>query len=329
MADSIAGGNSGVLYLKESRVVSLLPMELAVDKVRQAQKDYAQGLIRVPGRITMEVRGPEQACLFLPAVHHGKPFYAFKQASSFAQNPARGRPTVQSQIFLYSAETGDLLAVIEAVGLTALKTGAASAVASDYLARKGARSLGIIGTGVQAQTQLQGLALVRRLEEVRVFDLDPARAQGFAAWAGERFPGLEVRPAPSAEEAVRGADIIVTCTTSLRPVFAARALSPGVHINAVGSFTPAMQEIAAKTIRRADLIYTDSVEDCWEVAGDLLAPLEQGLIGRDRIAGEIGELAAGEKQGRTGEEQITIYESVGFAPLDLACAVAVYERAVG
>ena len=329
MAGSTDIEKSGVLYLKESRVISLLPMELAVDKVRQAQKEYAQGLIRVPGRITMEVRGPEQACLFLPAVHHAKPFYAFKQASSFAQNPSRGRPTVQSQIFLYSAETGDLLAVIEAVGLTALKTGAASAVASDYLARREARSLGIIGTGIQAQTQLQGLALVRDLKEARVFDLDPARAQGFAAWAGERFPGLEVRPAPSAEEAVGGADIIVTCTTSLKPVFSAEALSPGAHINAVGSFTPAMQEIDAETVARADLVYTDSEADCWEVAGDLLAPLEQGLIGRDRIAGEIGELAAGEKPGRTGEEQVTIYESVGFAPLDLACAVAVYEKAVG
>ncbi len=316
-----------MLIIREDELTRVLSMEAVVETVEQAQRDYACGRITLPGRVTMDLGPTGAGCIFLPACR--PPYYSLKQASSLPDNPGRGLSTVLSDIHLYSAETGQLLALISAGRLTALKTGAASAVATKYLARPDAEVLAVIGTGVQARTQLQAIALVRRLREVRLFDLDPRRAETFAQWARQEMgEGCRVVRLDSVSRALTGAHIVCTCTPSSRPVLRGDDLAEGCHLNAVGSFTPQMQEIDERTVLRADKIVCDRAEDTWQVAGDLLVPLEKGLIGRDALYSELGLIVDGQVPGRQDPAEITIYESVGFAALDLAVAVEAYQRAL-
>jgi ornithine cyclodeaminase len=208
-----------------------------------------------------------------------------------------------------------------------MKTGAASAVATKFLAKQGEAVLAIIGTGVQAGTQLAGIQRVRPLREVRLYDIDRSRAQAFAERLGD-VRGSRVVISATPGECVSGADIVVTATPSLTPVFSGESLSDGTHVNAVGSFTPYMQEIDSRSVLRASKIVTDNQEETWVVAGDLLVPLREGKITRGAVYCNLGDIVAGKKPGRENEREITIYESVGFAALDIAVAAAAYTKAV-
>lgn len=303
-------------------------MAEAVAAVEEAYRDYAAGKIQVPDRITMAVRGDEHACIFIPANHLARPYYGLKQASSFPGNRPKGLSTVFSDIHLYSAATGEPLAILAANHLTALKTGAASAVATRFLAPPGPVTLALIGCGVQARTQLSGTAAVRPLKAVRLFDVQDAQAARMKQEIESAGTGTPVEVFMEADRCVDGADVICTTTTSTVPVFDGRFLRPGCHINAVGSFTPAMQEIDAQTVVRADKVVVDVARVAWEIAGDLLNPLSRGLIDKNKIYAELGAIVSGTKRGRESEGEITLYESLGFAALDLAVAIAVYEKSL-
>jgi ornithine cyclodeaminase/alanine dehydrogenase-like protein (mu-crystallin family) len=302
-------------------------MEEAIPAVEEAFRDYSLGLIRVEPRVTMEVRGEANPAIILPAIHQGRQFYGLKQASSFPGNLEQGLPTVFSDIHLYSARTGRPLAVLGAVHLTAIKTGAAAAVAAKYLAPKGKVALAVIGTGVQARTQVAGMGLVRELTEIRLHDRDRARAEKLARDLERKVGPAEVKVFDDPEECVSGAGVVAACTTSFKPVFQDRSLEPGCLVNAVGSFTPRMQEIDAETVARADKVVTDVASETWRAAGDLLAALEEGRITRDRIDAELGDIVAGKRPGRERPEELILYESVGFGALDIALAGALYLRA--
>jgi len=313
--------------ITEAQVKARLTMEEAVSAVEAAFGDYSRGLIRIEPRVTMEVRGEANPAIFLPANHLGRHFYGLKQASSFPGNQDRGLPTVFSDIHLYSAQTGRPLAMMGAVHLTAVKTGAASAVATKYLAPQGRVALAVIGTGVQAETQVAGIGLVRELKEIRLHDLDRGRAEAFARGLEGTAGRVPVKVFDDPDECVAGAEVVVTCTTSFRPVFNGRSLVPGCHLNAVGSFTPRMQEVDAETVARADRVVTDVTDETWRVAGDLLMALEEGRITRERVNAELGDIVAGKAPGREGPREITLYESVGFGALDIALAAALLQRA--
>lgn len=280
-----------------------------------------------PRRVTLRVRDENNDAIFLVANYRSMPFYGIKQASSFPSNVAKGKTTVMSNIQLYSAETGEPLAIVSANHLTAMKTGAASAVATKYLAQKGDVVQAIIGTAVQARTQLSAIQQVGDLKEVKVYDMDRQQAEEFVKYAeAVKNKDYPIVIADSANECIHGADIVTTVTTSTTPVFEDEYLAEGAHINAVGSFTPEMQEIAGKTVVRADKIVTDNQEGTWKVGGDLLVPLRQGKISKSKLHGELGDIVTGKIPGREHQEEITIYESVGFAALDIAVAVASYEK---
>jgi len=313
--------------ISENQVKQLLPVSQAIEVVEQAFKDYSKNVIAMGNRGTLEVDSNGDSCIFLPAVHKKKKYYSMKYAASFPSCGARGLPTVQSVIWLFSAETGNVCAMIQANALTAIKTGAASAVATRYLAKKDASILTVIGAGHQARMQLACISQVRDLKEIRLVDLDLNRCAALKNWAQKNLKsGISIMVSSSADEAVKDADVIVTCTTSNRPVLKGDLIKPGAHINAIGSFTPQMQEIDGQTVLRSDKIVTDTVEETLNCAGDLIVPMNQGLIPRTTAICELGDIIENKIQGRTSEQEITLYESVGFAPLDLAVSIETFQR---
>jgi len=316
--------------ISENDVIDLLPIGRAIKVVERAFIDYAIGLITIGHRGTLEVNSEGNACLFLPAVHKEKKIFSLKYAASFPSCAKIGMPTVQSVIWLFSAKTGQALAMIHANTLTAIKTGAASAVATRYLSNPDASILTIIGTGEQAKTQLAAITSICQIKEVRLVDLDIKRCNALKHWAEETLlPFYVINTFSPDPKTTADADIIVTCTTSNRPVFQGANIKSGVHLNAIGAFTPNMQEIDEETVLRADKIVVDAVGETWNCSGDLVVPHRKGLISKAAISGELGDIILNRLPGREKYSEITIYESVGFAPLDLAVAIEIYEKLIG
>jgi ornithine cyclodeaminase/alanine dehydrogenase-like protein (mu-crystallin family) len=228
-------------------------------------------------------------------------------------------------VTLFQAESGDLVAIIEANYLGQMRTGAASGVATRVLARNDARTIGIIGTGLQARTQLEAIAQVRKIESVRAFGRDRARREQFAAEMAERLK-VSVSAADSAEAAVRDADIIITSTTSTTPVLEGRWLKPGMHINAIGANFPNKRELDDEAVRRSHVIAADSRAQSKMEAGDLMR-----FFGEDdsrwSAVLELAEIVAGKAPGRTSPEQITLFRSNGIAIEDIVVAGHIYELA--
>jgi ornithine cyclodeaminase/alanine dehydrogenase-like protein (mu-crystallin family) len=293
--------------------------------VRSAYVEYSAGRAIVPLRIPIgTVNGG--TTLFMPGYSPRAEAMAVKVVSVFPSNLDLGLPTISALVVLTDGNTGVPLAVMDGASVTATRTGAASGVATDLMARADAAVAAIIGAGVQGRTQLLAVAAVRRLTEVRVFDADRARSEAFAAEMGA-VTGLTVLVAATADEAVDGADVVACATTSRTPVFSGARLSPGAHVNGAGSYTPQMQEVDEQTVLRAAKIVVDSREAVLAEAGDLLVPMGKGLIDAGAVYAEIGEIAAGAKPGRETAEEITFFKHVGIALLDVVTAKLVYERA--
>jgi len=308
------------------RVVS---MAQAIDLVKEAFAQLSQGLADVPLRAQLGVARNEGTVLFMPAYLHGTDSLGLKIVSVFPQNQDKGIPTIHALVTVVDAETGLPLAVMDGTHLTALRTGAASGAATDLLARDDARVAAVFGTGVQGRTQLEAVCEVREIEKAWIYDLKPEACERYAeemSARGGRIPA-EIAIASSASEAVREADIICTATTSPTPVFEDDDVTPGTHINAAGAYTPETREIPEGTIQRARL-FVDSREACWDEAGDLIIPRSKGLIAEDDIQAELGELVSGVKPGRSNDQEITFFKSVGNAVQDVAVAGMVLEAAV-
>jgi ornithine cyclodeaminase len=226
-------------------------------------------------------------------------------------------------VLALDAYTGQPLALMDGTSLTALRTGAASGLATDLLARPDSSILAVIGAGVQARTQIEAVCAVRPISEIRIYS--PNRAQTLADELRGRY-GVRIVVSPSAHEALAGADVICAATNSKTPVIHAEDVSPGTHINGVGSFTPEMQEIGANVVSRARVI-VDHRESAWAEAGDLIIPRDQGVILEQHAHIEIGEVAAGLAPGRETPDQITFFKSVGNAVQDAAVAARVLQLA--
>jgi ornithine cyclodeaminase len=278
-------------------------------------------------RSHVEVKQHDGVTLFMPALLHESGDMAVKIASVFPNNIERGQPTINALVVAIDSETGIPIAVMEGASLTAIRTGAASGAATDLLAREDATVLAIFGSGVQARTQLEAVCTVRNIHEVRVYSLDEPGAHAFI----EDMSGLgpipkNIRVVHSPTDAISKADIICTATTSSTPVFEGKDLEPGTHINAVGSFTPEMQELDIETVKKS-LVVVDSREAALIEAGDLIIPIERGEIKPEWIYAEIGELVRSLKPGRTDPNQITLFKSVGIAVQDAISASHALARA--
>ena len=316
-----------IRILSANDVRRALPMAEAIAAMKEAFAQLSTGRAATPLRARLDVAPHEGVTLAMPAYLSGSEALAVKVVSVFPQNAARDEPTIYGLVMVMEAESGRPLAILEGGTLTAIRTGAASGAATDLLARPDAAVVAILGSGVQARAQLEAVCAARNVREARVYSPNRDHAARFARQM--RAAGLApdvIRVTDSPATAVRGADIICAATTSHTPVFAAADLKPGVHVNGVGSFTPAMQEIDAETVRRARVV-VDSIEAALEEAGDLIIPIERGLINQNHIYAELGEIAAGLKPGRASPEQITFFKSVGVAAQDAAAGQLALQNA--
>jgi ornithine cyclodeaminase len=226
---------------------------------------------------------------------------------------------------LFDGETGQVRAVMNASAITAIRTAAVSGVATRLLAREDASRLAIIGAGVQARKHLEAMAAVLDLESARVYSVRPPHAQTLAAEAAARY-AFPVEAVASAEEALRGADVVVTATTSVEPVLRREWLAAGAHVNAVGACFPTARELDTATVAAA-AFFVDRRESALNEAGDLLIPIQEGAIGPEHIRGELGEVLVGKIAGRTAPDELTVFESQGIAVEDLASAQFLLRRA--
>lgn len=293
-----------------------LPMAAAIAGMKEAFAQLSTQQAVTPLRARVPVVARQATTLVMPAYLQQSDDLAVKVVSVFPQNAQRGEPTIYAMVLVLDAETGRPLALLEGGVLTAIRTGAGAGAATDLLARPDAAVVAILGSGVQARTQLEAVCTVRDIREVRVYSPTNAHAVQFARELKGQGPiPHQIRIMSHADTAVQGADIICAATTSRTPVFSAAAVKPGAHINGVGSFTPQMQEIDADTVRQA-LVVVDERSAALAEAGDLIVPLEAGLITHDHIHAELGELVAGLRPGRTNSTQITFFKSVGVAVQD-------------
>ncbi len=325
-----------MLILTRSDVRAALGMPAAIEAAAAALAAYSSGDAQVPLRT--HVQAPNGVSLYMPGLIKSSGALGAKIVSVFPGNQSAGLPTITALMVLQDAATGAPLAAMDASYLTALRTGAAAGVATKYLAREDAASVLLIGAGAQGRTQLAAVRAVRRVSRVVVSDASPAAAEALARElaAGDLDDGsaaaphsLEVVPAADPNPHVPGADIIICATTSRRPVFAGALLRPGTHVNAIGAYTPEMQELDECTVRVADRFVCDARDAALKEAGDLVIPLRNGVIEPSRVDAEVGDLVLGRRPGRLTPAEITVYKGVGLAALDLAAAQAVYAAAMG
>lgn len=310
----------------------LVPMPLAIELMKAVFAAYSAGRTISPLRLPIQMPDGSGVTLYMPAyvpATAGAPAASgAKVVSVFAGNPERNLPTINALVVTVDPTNGLPLGVLEGATLTALRTGAVSGAATDLLARPDAAVLAIIGAGAQGVTQAAAVCAVRPIRGIRVHDLSPESAASFkarlATWNAEAAERVTV--AESAEAAVREADVICTATTSSIPVFRDEWLAPGAHVNGVGAFTPEMQELPAATVARARVV-VDAVEAALHEAGDLIKPLQSGLISAEHVSIELGHVAADPTIGRQNARQITLFKSVGNAIQDMIVAGAALQRA--
>ncbi len=304
-----------------------LPMRAAIEGMKLAFAQLSAGNTQTPQRTQLPIAEHDGVAIFMPAYLAGSSALAVKIVSVFPGNVARGMPSIHGLVLALDAQSGQPLAIIEGGALTAIRTGAASGAATDILARQDASSVAIIGSGVQARTQLEAVCTVRPIGDARVFSRNRQNAETFAAeMAGHGPIPQNITVARSADEAVRGADIVCTATSSSTPVFSGSALAHGAHVNAVGSFRTDMQEVDVETVAQS-LIVVDSREAVKEEAGDLMIPIAQGMFSFDHIHAELGEIINGTKPGRPDATTITTFKSVGVAVQDAVAAQIALQRA--
>lgn len=313
------------VLLGEADVRQLLAMEDTISLMEDALRAFSTGGAVQPVRTAVPVQPHAGFLALMPAYLTAQEALGAKAVTFFPKNAGRGLPTHMAIILLWDHATGELLATLDGRLITEMRTAATSAAATKALAPPEAAALGILGAGVQARSHLEALRLVRPLERVWVWSRTAARARTFAEEM-TRHHRIPVQPVATPEEAVRGAQIIVTATSSQTPVLKGEWVAPGTHINAVGAPRPDWREMDSALVARASL-FVDSLAGALVESGDVLLAMREGAITEAHIRGEIGEVLAGAVEGRRTPEEITLFKSLGMAVEDVATARWVYERA--
>ena len=314
-----------MLFLTEADVRAVVPLHDLIDSMEAALAAYSTGQVQQPLRTIMEVGASRSFLGVMPAFIPASGALGTKLVTVFGGNAARGLPTHLATIVLFDAETGALRALMDGRYITEARTAAVSAVSVKLLAREEASTLAIIGTGVQAQSHLEAISLVRRLKEVRVWSPTAEHRQRFAADARALTPAA-VTPAQDARAAVAGADLIMLVSSAREPVVHSEWVEDGAHICAVGACRPDQREMSTDLVKRARL-FVDSRTGALAEAGDVVIPMKEGAFGEGHIAGELGELAAGRIRGRSQPSEVTVFKSLGMAVEDVAAAYLAYARA--
>jgi len=318
--------NLKLLILDSEQIARLLPMPECIELMSDALAALARGEVFQPLRTI--VRPPDARGLLglMPAYRHGDHgAFGLKAICVFPGNPAIGKDAHQGMVILFSQETGEPLALMNASEITAIRTAAVSAVATSLLAREDAEELGMIGAGVQARTHLVALACVRQIKRARIACRNREHAEQLVREMMEKVP-FTIEAVGSNEEAVRDADIVVTATSSQQPVIDRNWVSAGAHINAIGTHSPQSREIDTATMAAAR-IFTDRRESLLNEAGDYVLAAQEGGITPESVVAEIGELVIGTKQGRSSASEITLFKSLGLAIEDVVSAEYLFRKA--
>ena len=305
--------------LDEQTLRAAISPAAAVAAIREAFRADGEGRTAVPAVINLPIPGTRGEFHVKTAWVAGVPFIAVKVASGFYDNPARGLPTGSGMMALFDAATGMPAGLLFDNGfLTDIRTGAAGAVAADCLARRDVDTIGVIGSGVQARHQVACLREVRSFRRVAAWSVD---RPGLEQYCGEMRTvyGLDATACASAEDVCRAADILITVTPSTEPMVRAAWMKPGMHITAVGSDTPGKQELEAACLARADIVVVDRLSQCAKF-GELSHALAAGLIREEDVRGQLGEVVAGRKPGRTRDDEITVCDLTGVGFQDTAIA---------
>lgn len=314
-----------LLHLDADDVRRLLPMRDCIAIMEQAFTALGRGEALQPLRTVIHRPDGAGSLYVMPAYTVEPAALAVKLITVFHGNHARGIPSHQGIVVAFDPDTGKPAALIDAGALTAIRTAAVSGLATRLLARRDAHDLAILGSGVQAASHLAAMCEVRGVDRVRVWSPRPDHRQAFAERAAAEH-GIPVQAVDGPDAAVSGADLICTVTAARAPVLRGEWIAQGAHINAVGASTPATREVDADTVRRARVV-VDSRQSALSEAGDLLIPIGEGLVDEGIIAAELADLVLGTADGRTGDDDITLFESLGLAVEDAAAAAWLIERA--
>lgn len=317
-----------MLVLGESDLRRLLPLKEVIAAVEDGFRALANGEVSSPERLHLPV--PDNAVLIeMPCYARirqtAPPALGTKIVSVFPENGARGLDVVQSVYLLLDGRSGQSLALLEGKFITAIRTAATSAVATKLMARKDSKRLALFGAGVQARYHVEAMREVAEVESVSIVSRTRERAEELCNQVRDKH--RLAATVASAQDALRDADLVCTCTTSDTPLFGAAMLRPGTHINAIGSFTPKMRELDTETVRRARVVI-DATSAAGREAGEILIPLAEGAIEKDHVNTSLSDLVAGRAQGRRSDDELTVFKSCGLAIEDLVTAQLAYRKAV-
>lgn len=318
-----------MLLLNEQDIRKVFDMNDAIDSNIEAYKIFSSGNAVVPLRQVIAADEGRGNFAFMPAYSSKLGAAGIKIVNIFPGNRERDEATTIGQVLLMDDKNGEVLALMDGSFITKFRTGAASGAAFKLFARNDAKIGCLIGTGGQADCQLEAMLAACNLDEVRIVARDFAKTEKFAEAMSERFKdsGAKMIAYDDANEAVDGADVIVVVTVSTEPVFDANRVKKGAVVSGVGSYTAEMNEIDPKLFKLADKIYFDSKDACIAESADIQIPLREGLVSLEGLTGDIGEYALGEMSGRESDDEIIIFKNVGLGILDLVIAKLIYEKA--
>jgi ornithine cyclodeaminase/alanine dehydrogenase-like protein (mu-crystallin family) len=306
-----------IRFLTAADVKKALPMKRAIEIMKQAFVLLSEEKAVIPERIHLGVPEFNGDVLVMPIYLPDSKRISLKTITLFDDNPKKELPLIHALVTVFDATNGKPLAIMDGAHLTALRTGAGSGVATELLSREDSQVAAIFGAGEQGRTQLEAICAVRKIKKTLIFDPNKTKAKQFAVEMSNNL-SIIVKVASSKSE-LKEADIICTATNSAEPVFSDNDLKLGAHINAIGSYKPNKREIPSKTIQKAKVI-VDNKESCLTEAGDLLIPIEEGIITENHILAEVGGIISNKKQIRRSEDEITFFKSVGNAIQDLITA---------
>jgi len=315
-----------VLILDRKAVESLVDMREAIKAIEKVFLEFHEGKAVSPKRLIIDVAKHKGLMYYMPSYLSESESLAIKIVAQYDENLKYGLPTILASILLSDPQNGKPLAMMEGAYLTALRTGAASGVATKYLARRDSKVVGVIGTGVQARTQIWAMTeVLRNIAKVKAYDVSPGRVEGFAKDISQKL-GLDVETVETSKQCVENSDLIVVASTSRVPVLDGNWLTKGAHVNSIGVSGPEGRELDDTTIKKAKIV-VDTKEGVLAETGDLIIPIKRGIISQENIYAELHEIVGGKKPGRTSDDEVTCWKAVGIAIEDAAVAKLVYDKA--
>ncbi|WP_027701115.1 ornithine cyclodeaminase family protein [Metaclostridioides mangenotii] len=319
-----------MLLLSKEDIKSVFTMKDAIVADKEAFRIFTEKKSVVPLRTNIPAPKHEGSLLFMPGYIEDIDCAGVKIVSVFPKNVEKGIPSTPATVLLLDGTTGEVCSILDGTYVTQIRTGAASGAAFDVLARKDAKIGALIGTGGQAESQLEAMLAARKLDEVRIFNRSLKKAQDFVNSMDKELASYDTKlvAVDNSDDAVDGADMIITVTTSNTPVFDGNKVKRGATISGVGSYQPNMQEIDPTTLTRASKIFFDSEEAVLAEAGDFIKPLEAGIISKGDFTGELGSVINGSLAGRENDDEIIVFKSVGISVQDVVTAKMIYDKAL-